>query len=284
LTVATCPPLQHIPVVPDGSEKAAQWVVVSVRPLLLIALCLAGAGCGFGGGSSGVRVATAASEPDATSPSDRVFSDAAPDALGGDAAAGAGEKPGSGAQLEASTTELPATVAVVGDSLTLSAQDQIETAFAGLGIDVVAIDGVESRRMVSGGSSRPPGVDAIDAILAAGTRPDLWIIALGTNDVGAESGSDKFRDDVLTLLRRVPPGDPVIWMDLFIRNREDAVAAANDTLRTVLGVRPDSEVADWFARGDDPGTITGDGIHLTDAGRVRFAATMTDAVVAMFGR
>ena len=259
-------------------------MVVSVRPLLLIALCLVGAGCGFGEGSSGVRVATAASEPDATSPSDRVFSDAAPGALGGDAVAGGAEGTGGAARLDASSTGLPATVAVVGDSLTLSAHDQIETALAGLGIDVVAIDGVESRRMVSGGSSRPPGVDAIDAIVADGTRPDLWIIALGTNDVGAESGSDKFRDDVLTVLRHVPPGDPVIWIDLFIRNRVDAVTAANDTLRTVLSVRPDSEVADWFARGDDPGTITSDGIHLTDAGRVRFAATMADTVVAMFGR
>ena len=52
-----------------------------------------------------------------------------------------------------------------------------------IGIDVLAVDGLENRRMVRGGTDVPPGVDAIGDILVAGHEPELWVIALGTNDV-----------------------------------------------------------------------------------------------------
>jgi lysophospholipase L1-like esterase len=237
-----------------------------------------------GSGSSGVRVATAASPTDPGRLSDRAFTDA------GSGAATDGSSTPSDTGLAPVSPDagprlpLPATVAVVGDSLTLSATDQIDATLSGLGLDVLAIDGVESRRMVHGGRSLPPGVDAIDAILAMGARPGLWIIALGTNDVAAESGPDSFRDDVATVLRHVPAGAPVIWVDLWIRDRYDEVVSANESLRSVLSVRSHAEVADWFSYGDDTGIITRDGVHLTDAGKHQFAAVMADAVGAMFER
>jgi lysophospholipase L1-like esterase len=104
---------------------------------------------------------------------------------------------------------MPGTVAVVGDSLTLSAVDEIEDALTGAGLEVLAVDGVESRRMVRGGSEIPPGVDAIDDILTAGHEPELWIIALGTNDVGNGIDEPQFSDDVAAVLTTVPAGAPV---------------------------------------------------------------------------
>ena len=273
--------------VPSARRKhAAQWVVVSTRALLISVLCLVGAGCGLDGPGSGVRAVEASDAPGV--PGAVGGASEAATALGDDGASGPGsarppgDRLGDGDGFEAGGAMMPATVAVVGDSLTLSAYDEIEAELSGLGLRVTAIDGVESRRMVRGGSEPPPGTDAIEAILADGQAPDLWIIALGTNDVGAQASTSEFRDDVATILRLIPAGAPVIWVDLWIRDLSDDVVEANDLIRSVVAVRPHTEVVDWFTHGDDEGVITGDGVHLTDAGRERFATSMADAVDAMF--
>lgn len=175
----------------------------------------------------------------------------------------------------------PRTVAVVGDSLTRSARDQIDAALSGLGLEVLAIDGVESRRMVRGGRDLPPGADAIDDLVAFGIRPDLWVVALGTNDVGAEASPAEYRDDVAILLSHVPAGAPVVWVDVWIRDQDDDVLVANDALRDVAAIRPGTTVVDWHRHGAEPGIITDDGIHLTDVGRERFAGAIAGAVAPM---
>jgi lysophospholipase L1-like esterase len=176
--------------------------------------------------------------------------------------------------------ELPDTAAVVGDSLTESAQQEIAAYLNGLGIDVVAIDGAKNRRMVHG-AHPDPGIDVVERI-ARVTRPDLWVIALGTNDVGSEVSREQFAHDTEQLLAAVPPGAPVVWVDIWIRDRQPQVQVANDILRDTLGPRPDTIVADWFSHGDDPGIVTADGIHLTDDGRYVFAATIASATVDLF--
>jgi lysophospholipase L1-like esterase len=177
---------------------------------------------------------------------------------------------------------MPGTVAVVGDSLTVSAADEIDVALTDAGLEVLAVDGLENRRMVRGGAETRPGVDAIDDILAAGHEPELWIVALGTNDVGNGIDEPHFSDDVEAVLRGVPTGAPVIWIDLFIRDRPRLVAQANDAIRSVSAIRPGTLVVDWNGLGDAPGIVTSDGVHLTEAGQDLFAATMAAAVDALF--
>ena len=60
------------------------------------------------------------------------------------------------------------------------------------------------------------------------------------------------------------------------------MADANDAIRSVSAIRSATLVVDWHAFGDDPGIITRDGVHLTDAGQGLFAATMASAVHALF--
>jgi lysophospholipase L1-like esterase len=175
---------------------------------------------------------------------------------------------------------LPATVAVVGDSLTESAQSEIAAYLAGLGIDVVAIDGAENRRMTHG-DLPDPGIAIVERI-AAVAEPDLWVIALGTNDVGAEVSPERFGADVEALLAAIPAGAPVVWVDVWIRDRRTQVETANRVLHETLAGRADTIVADWFALGDDPGIIARDGVHLTDDGRYMFAATIAAATVDLF--
>jgi lysophospholipase L1-like esterase len=176
----------------------------------------------------------------------------------------------------------PRTVAVVGDSLTLSAVEEIETALVAAGLRVVAVDGAESRRMARSSRGVSSGVDAIESIQEL-ADPDLWVIALGTNDVGAQSGDEVFREDVDRLLDLFPPEVPIIWVDLWIRDMGDQIAQANDSLRTRLADRQGvAAVVDWHAHGDDPGIITSDGVHLTDEGQQLFAASMANAFATTF--
>lgn len=178
-------------------------------------------------------------------------------------------------------TPHPSSVAVVGDSLTLSANDEIEFALAVSGFDIVAIDGLESRRMARGSSELPPGVDAVEAIRAT-SEPDLWVIALGTNDV-ASANLDEFRASMDEVLTAVPTGAPVIWVDLWIRDREESIDDANQLIRTRLERwSGGAAVVDWHAHGEAPGVITGDGVHLTESGRRLFAASIVSGINDLF--
>ena len=169
------------------------------------------------------------------------------------------------------------TVAVVGDSLTVSASEQIEASLERVGFDVLTIDAVESRRMVQGSRSLPPGIDAIHSIQSLVT-PDLWVIALGTNDVASHDAGFPIGDDVTTILDALPPDAPVVWVNLWIRDRLDDIEVANRDLDRLVGARPNADVVDWFAWGDKDGVITADGVHLTERGQRLFASTILAGV------
>lgn len=176
----------------------------------------------------------------------------------------------------------PSTVAVIGDSLTVSAEQEILAELTADGLDVLAVDGLESRRMTHGGSALPPGTSAIEDIQQLMT-PDLWVIALGTNDVASVGSADGFRAEMRELLELLPDDAPVVWVDLWIRDRETAISEANRLIRAELRTRRGgAAVVDWFSHGTEDGVITGDGVHLTDAGRQLFASSIAAAIDELF--
>lgn len=174
--------------------------------------------------------------------------------------------------------DVPGEVALVGDSLMVSAQEELVLDLDTLGVDTFDYDAVEGRRIDHEVNGNPSGVDAV-ADIAAARDPDVWVIALGTNDVPG-FGADSFRADVEALLAEIPVGDPVIWVDTWIEGRIDEARAANAVLREVAATRSEMTVLDWFQYGDDPGLIIGDGIHLTDTGQQRFSALIAAALSA----
>ncbi len=255
--------------------------------LPLISCLLVVAGCGVGEVAAGVEVVESRSDVDAAA-------DAGPVDGSGQAAGDAADPPPFERLSElfppvdivagSPAAPRPRTVAVVGDSLTLSAVEEIETALAAAGLRVVAVDGAESRRMARTAGGVSSGVDAVE-LIQAGADPDLWVIALGTNDVGAQSGDEVFREDVDRLLGLLPADVPIIWVDLWIRDMGDQVERANDSIRSQLaGRRGVAAVVDWHAHGEDPGIITGDGVHLTNEGQQLFADSMVNAIASTFGQ
>lgn len=172
----------------------------------------------------------------------------------------------------------PETIAIVGDSLTQAAEPEIMEAFG----DVEPhVEGLANRRMVSRSPGVSSGEEVVEEILETG-EPDLWIVALGTNDVGAGESPEDFEANVEAIVDEIPDDAPLIWVDVWIRDRPAEVIAANAIIRDVLADRPDTAVVNWYQYGDDDGVIVGDGVHLTDAGRTRFADAMADAVDRMF--
>jgi lysophospholipase L1-like esterase len=282
---------------PTSSVRPVQTVRVSAVRLFLVCAVALG-GCSWDGPSAAVSVvpagtvAPAGDDADAASASSSAGVGAIGGAIGLDGAAesasGVLADGTDGRAADGITADLafPSTVAVVGDSLTLSARDEITAELAGLGLDVLMIDAVESRRMTAGSSSLPSGLDAIEAIRdELADEPDLWVIALGTNDVGAQVGDQRFSDDLQATLTSIGPDAPVVWVDLWIRDRRDDVVAANRLIREAIAERASpSGVVGWFAHGASDGVITGDGVHLTDRGQEVFATAIANQVRSIYHR
>jgi lysophospholipase L1-like esterase len=265
-------------------RRRAPWALVPVAAMLLLA------GCGLDGADPGVKALV----PPTTVAGEAGGADAemSPEqSADGSGVQVLSELPdGAPADLPQASlppvdqldVDLPDSAAVVGDSLTESAQQEIGAYLKGLGVGVITIDGKQNRRMTHG-HDPDPGVDIVDRI-ARVTEPEVWVIALGTNDVGAEESPDQYAADIETLLAAVPEGAPVVWVNVWIRDRRQQVETGNEVLRQTLADRPDTVIADWYSHGDDAGIIAKDGIHLTNDGRFLFAATIAASVVDLFQR
>ena len=279
-------PLGRVP--PVSAIDGTEWL--AVPRLLLISCLLLAAGCGAADVAAGVEVVESQSIP----------AEPRVDGLGDDEAVAVAEQdqplggvPAGGRFSEIlapvdivsgpSLPRRPESVAVIGDSLTLSAQEEIAAALALTGIEVVAVDGFENRRMTRGSSAVPPGTTAIEAVLES-AAPELWVIALGTNDVGAQTGTEAFRQDMDGLLGLLPADASVIWVDLWIRDRLDWIVEANEAIRLELGTRRGvGAVVDWHTQAVHPGIITSDGVHLTADGQQLFADSIVNAIDSTFG-
>ncbi len=275
-----------------------QNVRVSIlRPAVLCATLALLAGCAWDGPQAAVRVVPppTAVPPAAVDGGAPVVDGARPDSAGEEASDTViAESLGREAApvdvvvepadrvASAGARSSPSTVAVVGDSLTVSAEQEILAALTAGGLDVLAVDGLESRRMTRGGSALPAGTSAIAGIQQLVT-PDLWVIALGTNDVASVGSADGFRAEMREILALLPADAPVVWVDLWIRDRESAISEANRLIRAELRTRRGgAAVVDWFSHGTEDGVITGDGVHLTDTGRQLFASSIAAAIDELF--
>jgi lysophospholipase L1-like esterase len=166
-------------------------------------------------------------------------------------------------------------VAMVGDSITVGSRDELLEALADLGIEDVEINAESGRRMVLGGGITS-GLDGIAEILADGRQPDLWVVALGTNDL-ANYAVEDYDDAINELLAAIPADAPLLWVDCYIDGYESRSAAFADTLRQVLAERGNATVVDWLSVSGEDGLLT-DGVHPSGAGRAEFARRVAAAV------
>lgn len=206
---------------------------------------------------------------------------AAVDAARADAGGGADES-----QIEHAVIEArPRTVAMVGDSITVSAAEKIEAKLTALDLDVLAIDAQSGRRMTVGEQGRLyTGADIVEFVSNGTAEPDLWVVALGTNDIGQYGDREHVVEQVEAVLDRMPDDVPVVWIDTWWRTRPDDAAQVNDAIRSVIDRRPGSIVVSWGAHAAANGVVAGDGVHLTtEVGTERFAEVVAGGVESLIG-
>jgi GDSL-like Lipase/Acylhydrolase family len=174
------------------------------------------------------------------------------------------------------------TVAVIGDSITFMSTDPLRADLSGIGLDVRAIDAQIGRRITAGEGGRPyPGTDIVEFI-ANSDPPDVWVIALGTNDIGQYADAEEFAVQVQALLDLLPDDAPLAWVDTWAGDRLEETRLVNDTLRAVVGERDNAVVVDWFSHGNDDGVVSDDQVHPTPDGTLVFGQVVADGVETLF--
>lgn len=198
-----------------------------------------------------------------------------------------GERPSFADEME--TGPLPTvqrvqvdSVVVVGDSITAGSEPQLRAALAAAGVDGVVIDAQPGRRIEVGNGLDEPlaGVRVVRDRLAAGADPDVWVIALGTNDVGAYPDAAAYAGLVDQVLTQLPADARVVWVDVHLPRRAQAAAEFDAAVRDRVLTRPGGYVASWFDVASAPGAelLTADGVHPNAAGREAFAALVVQAL------
>ncbi len=174
-------------------------------------------------------------------------------------------------------------VAMIGDSITKLSEKALQSVFTAQGIADAKIDAQVSRRIkVGNGKSEPlNGERVLDDLLAAGTDPDVWVVALGTNDVSSYDAAE-LGGLIDEMLGRLPDGVPTVWIDVYLPDRRDDTERFNTVLRDRIVDRAKTSIGSWsaVASADPKALISGDRIHPSDAGEVAFAALVGNAVAA----
>jgi lysophospholipase L1-like esterase len=178
-------------------------------------------------------------------------------------------------------------VVMIGDSITKGSRPAIEERFDQLGMDPVTIEAENGKRMVVSAPDNPGGstVAGIVSDLAGGDHDDeLWIVALGTNDIGNYDGPDEIAAAVNEVLAAVPDEAPLVWVDTYFRDRPEQQQIVNSIIRDRVERRGNGVIAPWSAFATGDGVMTGDGVHPTSEGTEVFAFVVTDTARAFLGR
>ncbi len=174
------------------------------------------------------------------------------------------------------TTAAPIrSLAIIGDSITNGSEVELRERLSDLDVDIMAIDAEDGRRMTSA-ASVASGADVV-AQLSAGQPPDLWVIALGTNDVGHYDGAENYAPAIEELLAAVPADAPLVWVDVYLESIPTASAEFNATLRRALRDRGHAAVVAWADLADEDGVLR-DGIHPSGYGIEQWSELVTAAV------
>jgi lysophospholipase L1-like esterase len=177
------------------------------------------------------------------------------------------------------SAEPPATVIIVGDSITVGSFDAIERELAAAGVPDVQIDAAVGRRIAVGDGDVQPlnGVATVEGLLAFGASADTWVIALGTNDVGQYDETGEFLATA-QLLALIPESARLVWVDTCLPGRQEQSDRFNATMSAQVAARDDADVATWSDVCATEGLLQSDQIHPTNAGEDAFAALIREAV------
>ena len=177
-------------------------------------------------------------------------------------------------------------VVMIGDSITRGATPYLDERYELLGLESM-IESQNGKRMAVSGPDNPSGASIVEFLAANGDgdhADEVWVIALGTNDVGQYGSPDDIAAAVNEILASIPDAAAVVWVDTFFRDRAEQAESLNSIVRDRVERRGDSVIAPWTAFAEGEGVLTADGVHPTTDGADVFAFVVTDTVRAFLDR
>jgi lysophospholipase L1-like esterase len=195
------------------------------------------------------------------------------------------DEPGTGGPAAGDHVRV-ASVVMIGDSITEASRSALHDDFAQLGFESVVIEAESGKRMARALDANPSGT-AIARFLADPERDhadEVWVVALGTNDVGNYSRPDEIAAAVNEVLAAVPDAAPLVWVDVHLPRRPEVTEQFNSIVRERLARRANSAIAPWSLVARAEGVMSNDAVHPTTAGTEVFAAVVAETVRTFLGR
>lgn len=172
-------------------------------------------------------------------------------------------------------------VVMIGDSITVGSTRYLEERFAQLGFSDVAITAQNGKRIGVSFGDNASGAD-VATFVAAGREGNpahtLWVVALGTNDIGQYDDTEQVVEEIDTVLAPIPADAPVIWIDTYFAERPEKTDEVNAAIEQRLRERGNATIGRWSVIAPTDGVLGSDGVHPGDDGAVVFADLVTTTV------
>ena len=166
-------------------------------------------------------------------------------------------------------------VVMIGDSITVGSAPGLEATAELLGVKLTIY--AEVGRRITVGRNPAAGIEVIADVLDEGGVPDLFVIALGTNDIGKYASQDEYEAQINRLLELVPDVTPVAWINTYLRDDPNDSAQFNAALIATLESRGNATIAKWSSIASADGILE-DGVHPSDDGRAQFAELVSGEI------
>ncbi len=183
-----------------------------------------------------------------------------------------------GADVRAIDTGSVESVVMIGDSITVGAQPYLQEQLEQLGFEEVTIVAKELKRVSQNIRDNPSGADIAAFVADDGSRDadeQLWIVALGTNDISQYNSVDDIVAEMETMVDSVPDEAPLIWINTYFEDRPEDTAEVNAAIEEVVASRDNAVVGRWDEIAPSEGVLRSDGVHPGDDGAKVFAALVT---------
>jgi lysophospholipase L1-like esterase len=172
--------------------------------------------------------------------------------------------------------------AMVGDSITKASSKTLTTALENEGFTDIKIEAEVSRRIAVGDGKAEPlsGVKTLFTMMSDGVDPDVWAIAMGTNDAGKYKNADEYGALIDQMMSMPDAAKPLIWVDVYNPNQLAGTKLFNEVLRDRAAARGNTTVLSWFDLASDPKEkiLRDDHIHPNDKGTLVFADLVSAAL------
>ena len=177
---------------------------------------------------------------------------------------------------------VPTKFAMVGDSITKASKASLTEVLTNRGFIDIDIEAEVSRRIAVGDGKGEPlsGVKTLSTMISEGVAPDVWAIAMGTNDAGKYQTREEYADLITQMMSMIDVSVPIVWVDVYNPNQLPGTKMFNKVLREQAAARGNTTVLSWFDLASDPSEkiLRTDHIHPNAKGTVVFADLVSAAL------